>query len=274
LAAQSSAATWEQVFQNPRPISVESFETGRIDVQRSQILDLTSSRAQGLTDGKVTLPVLAHLLHHERLGNYLVDVGLDRSWVRNPNGTIKGLLAKKALGGGMQMAGTDIATLVERRKLSLGGVFLTHLHFDHIAGARDLPGSLAYVAGKDEPYQNYRWLFHGDQLNHIAELREIDFSKAPPLPPFEHAVDVFGDGSFWALSTSGHSQGHVSFLVNGPSGPVFLAGDAAIEREGFERGVGCGTFALDRGRAQKTLETIIAFSRQFPSVRMIFGHAL
>jgi glyoxylase-like metal-dependent hydrolase (beta-lactamase superfamily II) len=241
---------------------------------RSQILDLTNGRTQGLTDGKVTLPVLAHLVHHERLGNYLVDAGLDKSWTLDRYGTMKGVLARKALAGATQVAGTDIAALLGQRTLSLKGVFFTHLHFDHIAGARDLPGNLAYVTGKDDPYQNYRWLFHGDQLNHITELREIDSSNAPALAPFEHAVDVFGDSSLWAVSTPGHSQGHVSFLVNGRGGPVFLAGDAALDREGFDRNVGSGTFAADRGRAQKTLETIIAFSRQFPSVRVILGHAL
>jgi glyoxylase-like metal-dependent hydrolase (beta-lactamase superfamily II) len=76
----------------------------------------------------------------------------------------------------------------------------------------------------------------------------------------------------WALATKGHSPGHVAYLVNAQAGPVLVTGDAAIDRLGFERGVGCGTLADDRGRSQHSMEVLVSFARRFPQVKVVFGH--
>lgn len=66
----------------------------------------------------------------------------------------------------------------------------------------------------------------GDHLDGRA-LQRVDFGDGHEMPPFERALDPLGDGSLWAISTPGHSPNHVSYLVNGQSGPVLITRDAA-----------------------------------------------
>ena len=54
-----------------------------------------------------------------------------------------------------------------------------------------------------------------EHLAGIVALYEINFTEGIDLPPFGKGVDVFGDGSLWAISSSGHSKGHVMYFING-----------------------------------------------------------
>jgi glyoxylase-like metal-dependent hydrolase (beta-lactamase superfamily II) len=76
----------------------------------------------------------------------------------------------------------------------------------------------------------------------------------------------------WAISTPGHSKGHISYLINCEDRPVFLAGDACIINKSLELGVGPGTSSADKKLAQKTLDKIGAFIKNNPSVEVWCGH--
>ena len=43
--------------------------------------------------------------------------------------------------------------------------------------------------------------------------------------------DLLGDGSLWAISTPGHTKGHISYLINGLDGPILLTMDASFIRD-------------------------------------------
>jgi glyoxylase-like metal-dependent hydrolase (beta-lactamase superfamily II) len=49
-------------------------------------------------------------------------------------------------------------------------------------------------------------------------------------------VDVFGDGSFWAISAPGHTDDDIAYLINGTA-PVLLTGDASHFAWAFNAGV-------------------------------------
>ncbi len=204
--------------------------------------------------------------------SYLIDAGLDASYANNPFGTVKGILAKKFLGKGSQEPDTHVAAILERENIQLQGVWLTHLHPDHIAGVIDLPKDIAYVAGKGERYINFRFFMQTDHLKGIEALHEIDFTKGIDLPPFGKGVDLFGDGSFWAIESSGHSKGHVMYFINGANERVLVTGDACNDQYQFDTGIGPGYFSSDLEEAQKMLESIITFKERYPEVRLVFGH--
>jgi glyoxylase-like metal-dependent hydrolase (beta-lactamase superfamily II) len=90
--------------------------------------------------------------------------------------------------------------------------------------------------------------------------------------PIGKSVDVFGDQTLWAISTPGHSKGHISYLVNSKDGPVFITGNACILNKSLETGVGPGTSSFDIAAAQKTLDKICAFVRGNPAVKVWCGH--
>ena len=115
---------------------------------------------------------------------------------------------------------------------------------------------------------------HGDYLAGIDELYEIDFTAGIDLPPLGKGVDVFGDGSLWVISSSGHSKGHVLYLSNGTEDQVLVTGDACNTQYQFDTGIGPGTFSSDLEQAQVVLERIIVFKELYPEDKLVFGHDL
>jgi glyoxylase-like metal-dependent hydrolase (beta-lactamase superfamily II) len=237
-------------------------------------MNLEHERAAGIEGDLVEVPVPAHVVQHQQYGTYLIDAGLDASYVDNPYGKSKGLMVKMTSGKGSQEPGTHMAAILDRENIGLQGVFLTHLHPDHAAGILDLPKEITYTAGKNETYINFRFFMHADHLAGIDALHEIDFARGVDLPPLGRSVDLLGDGSLWAIASSGHTKGHVLYLVNGTEGQFLVTGDACNTQYQFDTGIGPGTFSSDLEQAQEVLDRIIAFKEQYPEVRLVYGHDL
>jgi glyoxylase-like metal-dependent hydrolase (beta-lactamase superfamily II) len=240
----------------------------------SGIMNLKHEEAQDIEDEVIEIPVNVGIIQHQEFGAYLIDAGLDKSYVHNPHGTIRGLMVKSYLGKGSQEPNTHIAAILNQESIQLKGVFLTHLHTDHTAGIVDLPKDIPYVAGKNERYVNFRFFMQSDHLAGIDELHEIDFAEGIDLPPLGKAVDIFGDGSLWAVSSSGHSAGHMTFLINGIDEQVLFTGDACNDHHQFESGIGPGFYSSDLEGGQEALERIILFKERYPEVKLVYGHDL
>lgn len=272
-ALPPSANDWSAALARPARVTLETFESGRIRVRLSEVLDLEDPRAHELRDEETFVPVFAHLLHHDDLGDYLIDSGLDRSFQTTTSGDIGGLFASRIYA--VQRPGEDIASRLLERHASLHGIFFTHLHPDHLSGATSLPKNIKYVAGPGETPKSVGFFFYEDALRGVTALQTFDFTHAPSMPPLGPCIDVFGDGSLWAISTPGHTAGHVSYLIVTKSGPVLLTGDASHTRWGFEHGVAPGDFNDGkREDARRSLDQLIAFSRAYPQVKVVLGHAL
>jgi glyoxylase-like metal-dependent hydrolase (beta-lactamase superfamily II) len=92
------------------------------------------------------------------------------------------------------------------------------------------------------------------------------------MAPLGPTVDVFGDGSFWAISVPGHTDDDIAYLINGPT-PVLLTGDASHFAWAFKNGVAPrGWNKAGTARAYSSLEQLRAFARAYPNVRIIYGH--
>jgi N-acyl homoserine lactone hydrolase len=268
------ARPWERILLNPSTITVEPYVTGYIAIQKGGAINLFHQKAKGIKDDKVIVPVLSYLLYHEKFGYYLIDTGLDMSYQKNPYGRNKGLLVKYLSVRGFQMKGTSMSEIINKNNFKLEGIFLTHMHFDHISGITDLPKYLKVIAGKNESYNNYRFLYYGDQLGGIKKIYEVDY-KSPDIKemePFDNCYDFFGDGSLWLIHTPGHTDGHTSFLINTRKGPVLISGDSCLLKYGFNKGIGPGYYSNDINTAQKSLDKIISFKKKFPKLKIFFGH--
>jgi N-acyl homoserine lactone hydrolase len=89
---------------------------------------------------------------------------------------------------------------------------------------------------------------------------------------FEGVVDVFGDGTVWALWVPGHTSGSTAYLVRTPRGPVLLTGDACHTRWGWEHEVEPGTFSSDLPRSAESLGRLRRLVAGHPSVEVRLGH--
>lgn len=92
--------------------------------------------------------------------------------------------------------------------------------FAHVSGAMWLPRDMPFVVGRGEHPTSYGFLFFEDALHAVPALEEIDFTNVPAMPPLGPSLDVLGDGSVWAITTPGHTVGHLAFVVVTKRGPV------------------------------------------------------
>jgi glyoxylase-like metal-dependent hydrolase (beta-lactamase superfamily II) len=273
-APEPAYHSWEDILSHPQPLTIRTYSTGIMQTTRSAIMNLEHEQAQDIKDEAIEIPVNVGLVQHQEFGAYLIDAGLDQAYVHNPHGTIKGLMVESYLGKGSQEPNTHIAAILNEGSIQLEGVFLTHLHQDHTAGIVDLPKDIPYVAGKNERYVNFRFFMQSDHLAGIDELQEIDFTAGIDLPPLGRAVDLLGDGSLWAISSSGHSAGHMIFLINGIDEQILFTGDACNDHYQFEMGIGPGFYSSDLEGGQEALERIILFKERYPKVKLVYGHDL
>lgn len=272
LTAPVSQTTWQGIFNNPRPVTVETLSTGKLDIPLSGAANLKHERAAGIKNKRLKVPVFCHLIQHPHYGDYLIDAGLDRSYRRKPYGRVKGLAVRFVIGRATQQEGQDALSGLEIRGARPKGVFFTHLHFDHVAGAVDLPPDVALVASAHEQLRSKGMMFRLEHLDGVETLYTFDFSKGTDLPPFGRSIDILGDGSLWALPTPGHTPGHVSYLVNGLAGPVLITGDACSFAWCLEKRLGPGTYCADIKQAQATLDNIADFAVEHSGLRILYGH--
>lgn len=266
---KNKGISWVEVFQNPRQVSVQSFQTGTVIINRYGTLNPNHPLAKDVSDEELEVPILAHWVHHEDKGDFLLDTGLDASYTLEPCGGMEGTDVDEF----QQIKGENIAKNIEQKGINLKMVFLSHLHADHAAGVRELPKDILYVTPKGE-YDGYVPEIHGHFLEGLEVLYEIDFQKSTLIPPLGFSVDLLGDGSLWAIHTPGHTPYHISFLVNGMDGPILLTIDAAFIHENVEHGVAPSDYTEDVVKAQETLERIIEFLRIYPHVRVGPGHEI
>ncbi len=264
---KSGIQSWDEVFSHPQPLTLKIIKTGSVVINRRGTINPVHPNAVNVPSEDLEVPILSYLVRHEEQGNYLLDAGLDASYHIDSRGELEGSDVDKFYQG----LNENIA--IHLKGIKLKGVFFSHLHADHAVGQRELSKNIFYVVGKGE-YDDYRPDVHGDFLDGMQTLYEMDFSQADVILPMGPSVDLLGDGSLWAISTPGHTQGHISFLVNGLDGPVFLTMDTAFIRENLERRVAPGDYTWDVEMAQETLEKIIKFLKMYPQVRVGPGHEL
>ncbi len=258
---------WDEIFQNPRPISVLSFQTGSVLINKKGTINPDHPCGKDIFDEEIEVPILAHGVHHEQKGDFLLDTGLDLSYFDDPLGGLEG----SSVDAFKQDKAENISHHVLQHNLNLKMVFLSHLHADHAAGVRELPQNIPYVISKGE-YSEYHPEIHGDFLDGLEELFEIDFSQVSPIDPLGPSVDLLGDGSLWAILTPGHTPWHMSFIINGIDGPILLTMDASFINENLELGVAPSDYTWNVEIAQETLERIIKFIKMYPQVRVGSGH--
>ncbi|WP_428268559.1 MBL fold metallo-hydrolase [Haliangium sp.] len=273
-APEASHHNWEGILRDPKPITIRAHSTGMMKTPLSAIVNLKHEKARDIEDELVEYPVVASVVEHQQRGAYLIDAGLDASYAHDPYGSMRGVLVESMSGVATQQPDTHIAAILDREQIAIRGVWLTHLHPDHVAGVLDLPKDIDYFAGKGERYVNFAFLVRGDHLEGIEGLYEMDFDAGVALPPLGNGIDVFGDGSLWAISSSGHSDGHVMYFVNGIEAKVLVTGDACNTQFQFDIGIGPGYYSSDLEKAQDVLDRIRAFKERYPEVELVFGHDL
>lgn len=246
-------------------VTIDRMLTGYVEIVMSCIEKISDKT-------KKYLPVYAFIIHHPKHGHYLVDAGIDESFINNPYGSHKGLLRKKVACKAKLEKNQSIKSYIERNNISIKGAFLTHMHFDHIAGMIDLPNVTTCIMGKGEKYNPFFPLYYGNHLKHINTIEEIDFSNAAYIDDLGYAVDFFGDKSLIVVSTAGHTKGHISILANTRENLAFIASDAYFYESKSLMDNGPGSYSQAFKESKKVLDIIYNLPKIYPNIKIYTGH--
>jgi N-acyl homoserine lactone hydrolase len=278
LGTPRSSADMLAVIDEPGPVKLETVVSADWTVDRSGLINLDDpvAKAAKLTDGPEAIQVYFHVLRHPTRGMYLVDTGIERA-LRDDrdHAAIRGIVARYM----------NLDALVVRNALGdylvaanepLRGVFLTHLHLDHVSGMPDVPHGTPIYAGpgetKDHALHNVFLAPNIDRaLEGQAPLEEWGF-QPDSSHRFDGVLDVFGDGTVWAILVPGHTAGSTAFVVRTPEGPVLLTGDVSHTAWGWNHDVAPGSFTSDRVKNAESLARLRQLAREHPRMVVRLGH--
>jgi N-acyl homoserine lactone hydrolase len=274
LGRQISSAAMESLIDQPGPIELKTIVGADWTADLSGLLNLNDPKAvqAGLKDREEPIQIYAYLVRHPTRGFFMVDTGVSKRLVEDPAGLGVGWVLRHFAHIEKMQVRQDTLSVIKSEGAPLKGVFMTHLHLDHISGMPDVPKDVPIYTGPGEPeYSNFENMFVQGIFEGRPALQEFQVSKDPD-GKLDGVIDVFGDGSFFAIQSSGHTPGSLAFVARTPTGPVLLTGDTCHTRWGWDHGVEPGTFIDDRERNRKNLLALKALSERHPKMIVKLGH--
>lgn len=280
LGTARSSADLLAVIDTPGTVTVETIASCDWEVDRKGLINLDHAAAKeaGLTNGPEPIKVFFHVVRHPEKGTFIIDTGVEKALRDEPGkAAIRGIVASVMHAEKMKFH-VPLGDWLAKEQAPLAGVFLTHLHLDHISGMPDVPASTPIYAGPGET--------RGHSLLNALVSPNIDralegkaaISEWPYAGDtggrFAGVVDVFGDGMVWALEVPGHTEGSTAYLVRTPSGPVLITGDASHTRWGWEHDVEPGEFSADKPRSTGSLAALRKLAAEHPAIDVRLGHQL
>jgi glyoxylase-like metal-dependent hydrolase (beta-lactamase superfamily II) len=264
--------------------SVTAVQTGSGDAHREHVF---GSRKPALwwiffTKRSVRIPIHVFVIEHEQ-GLVLFDTGMDRRAVTDPNYFPDKITAffmdhifafhlgpEDTLTRQLQIAGIQTE--------SVSKAVISHLHFDHVGGIREIPQAELYVS--DAEWQHMLGA-HPEREGILR--RDIDIPNAkwnqvvfqptddPALVPFTEAFDLLGDGSMTLLPTPGHTPGSMSmFVQRSDAPPLLLIGDLAYDADALERNQFPGTG--DKDVLRVSYQKVREFKSRYPGLIVVPSH--
>ena len=268
----------EAMLEQPGPIEVESIASAAWHVPLEGMLNLDhpTAKAARLETSEQPVVIYFHALRHPTRGLFIVDTGVEHRIKDDPeHAVVNGVMAKLAKMDTIHV-NIDLKTWLVAQPQPLAGVFLTHLHLDHVMGMPDVPRGTPVFSGPGETRSHgFLNLFTRPIIDRAFEgqatIAEWQF-KPDPEKRFAGVVDVFGDATLWALHVPGHTPGSTAYLARSPQGPVLLVGDACHTAWGWNHGVEPGSFSKDQPLSAESLATLQNLVKRHPNIDVRLGH--
>lgn len=270
LGVPRSFIELENSIAQPGKIVFEKHLAANWSVPLSGLLNLDHPKSQAaeISDKEEAIQIYVYSIKHPEFGTYLVDSGVATAFADESQDNGIGWLIESA----MNISALDVLKSTKQLEQELDGVdgvFLTHIHMDHIMGLSDLEKASVYGGPGDAELSTFMNLFTQGSTNRLLgstqSILEWQFGE-------EGIVDVFGDGSFWALHSPGHTPGATAYLAITIQGPELMIGDATHTRWGWENGVESGTYSENIPLSATSLARLKKLVNSNPSINVHPGH--
>jgi N-acyl homoserine lactone hydrolase len=278
LGKNASSAALDAIVEQPGPITVETVVGADWEVPLSGLLNLEhpAAKAAKLTDRSEPIVIMFHAIRHPSRGLFMIDTGVERALFDDPgHAAVRGLVASFMHTDKMQRR-TDTKAWIDRLREPVMGVWLTHLHLDHVSGLRDVPNMApVYVGPGETDERSFQNAFVAPNVDRaLTGKSTLSVWRFEPDPDgaFDGVVDIFGDGTAWALHVPGHTEGSTAFVVRTATGPVLFTGDASHTLWGWDHGVEPGSYSSDQAKSAESLARLRTFARKHPSLEVRVSH--
>lgn len=273
-AEMGTAGTWEdlnQSIQEPGVIVFRKHTAADWVVNLSGLVNLNHPKAveAGLTDRPEPIQIYTYEIEHPTAGTYLIDSGVSDSFRAPADNEDVSFIVKMAMG--LEQLTVHLTTSeIAQRANGIDGVFLSHIHMDHIMGLRDLDASVpVYIGPGDaaakDPSHAATASTTNNLLGNVDHLKEWNFTQSA-------FIDVFADGSLWAIHSPGHTPGATAYLANTTSGPELMLGDVTHTKWGWNNGVEPGSFSADQPTSAISLKRLVELAEAHPHIKVHPGH--
>lgn len=260
-----------ETIERAGPIEFKKTTVANWQVPLSGLLNLNHPKAAaaGLTDHAETIQIYLYVLKHPKFGTFLVDSGIWGGFTADAGKSKISYVVRTAMNTAKLELLKSTASVLESLD-QINGVFLTHLHLDHVIGLPDIPRGVPIYIGPDEA--SSRMLMHAATRGSISRL----LAKVNVLNEWqfdeEGVIDVFGDGSLWAIHTPGHTPGSTAFLARTTNGAELIIGDTTHTRWGWDNQVEAGSYSKDQELNAESLKTLTNLVLRHPQIKAHPGH--
>ncbi len=258
------------------PVTLTQVVAADWKVDRSGLINLDHPKAEaaGLEDGGEPIHIYFYVIEHPTEGTFLIDTGVADGF-RNPDEAPVSWLVASAMDFESLKIHVDTDAWLAANG-PIEGVFLTHLHLDHIMGLPDIPRDVPIYTGPGEAASSsFKNMFmrgtSDGLLDGFGPLNEWRFAPTEREETLA-SLDIFGDGSVFAIHVPGHTPGNTAFLVRTSEGPQLIVGDACHTDWGWRNQVEPGSFNDDGEQAARSLARLKELERALPGVTVHLGH--
>lgn len=258
-------------MQTPGPIKFEKHLAAHWSVPLSGLLNLEHPKAidAGLEDKEEAIEIYVYSIVHPTAGTFIVDSGMSERFINPEDNPDISAIVKLGVNTEALEVKRTTASLAEMLG-GIDGVLLTHIHMDHIMGLRDLPKETpVYIGPGDAGIKAFMNMFTQGTTDRLLStqntLREWQFDS-------NGILDVFGDGSLYAIHAPGHTPGATAYLARTTEGPQLMIGDVTHTKWGWEHGVEPGTYSENAPESVVSLEKIQTLASMMPDVVVHPGH--
>lgn len=208
-----------------------------------------------------TVPVIGYLVQTDDGRNILIDTGMDRIHIQDPDATFRGT----ELGAFVKVEMREEDYIVNRlaelglRPEDIDTLITTHFHFDHGGNTRDFARSTIVV--QRDCY---------DDIMRDDAIYPRDTYDAPDLKWNVIEGDVEVAPGVTVLKTGGHVPGHMSVAVDLPeTGKIILGIDAIYVQDNLDRD-NWGAY-VDPEASRVSARRLVEMARQ-EGAMLLYGH--